>query len=330
MHRIILVLIAMILTIPLNAQLPINIQGTITNYNGESIIYLGNDETILPLTISKDGAFSIDMDFAQLPSFVSVKTVSGRGKITNHLPRIWFSDDNLSLDINWVEKTFDSSSKVPYQELSQEMENLKGKKQKQLILANPNQWPGLFFADRFKEDLPISDLEAFLERTTEEFSQSIYAKRIEYFIAAERMNPIKKGKALADFKLPNEQGEEIALLQSSDKPKLIALFSSGCAYSVASIQLLQKLHEEGSDQLEIITIWEDNSRDTWLNYRKDEKEDITWINLWDQYGFASTYLDRKMWPSFYVVDPEGILIDRFSGYSQKSADKIRALIKPGG
>lgn len=77
----------------------------------------------------------------------------------------------------------------------------------------------------------------------------------------------------------------------------------------------------------MITIWEDASKEMWLNAHQEKKKNITWTNLWDEFGFASTYLNKKMWPTFYVISADGVLTDKFKGYNKKTARKLKELVK---
>tara|TARA_R110002012_G_C11359758_1_gene580713 strand:- start:53 stop:490 length:438 start_codon:yes stop_codon:yes gene_type:complete len=142
-----------------------------------------------------------------------------------------------------------------------------------------------------------------------------------------KREPLKKGRTVENFKLPNKNGEYINAVNIDNKPQVIALFSSGCAYSIASINLLEQLTEFNNNKIEIVSIWDDKSRDIWLNSYQDEKSKITWTNLWDEYGFAKTYLDRTMWPTFYVINEKGELAQILKGYDKKTARELKKLVK---
>jgi peroxiredoxin len=138
---------------------------------------------------------------------------------------------------------------------------------------------------------------------------------------------LKIGDKVANFSLPNRDGNPVSVINESGKTKLVTFFSSGCSFSISSISLLEQLEKINNGKIEIITVWADDSKNSWLNEHLDQKSKITWVNVWDEYHFASTYFNNTGWPTFYVINAEGRLIDSFFGYKQKTANKLKELIK---
>jgi hypothetical protein len=314
-------------THPVTAQITVQVSGQIVDYATHGKIYLGNGELLMPLELSDEGLFTAEVNAQSLPSFVSFNTLSPKGKIERLLPRIWFESNRVAISVNLTERTFETQVLQPDQEISEQIEQLSGKAQREFILNNPNHWPSLFFAHRLRNDFEVAEIKAFLKDMNDAFRNSYYYLRLENYVNAKRLPPLKKGKKVALFGLPDKDGNEVLVAPADGKTRLIALYSSGCSYSVASIDLLAQLHELKDGNLEIISIWEDSNRDTWLNAHSEQKEKITWTNIWDEYGFAATYLDNRLSPSFYVVSAEGVLLDKFYGYSKKTARKISALVQ---
>jgi hypothetical protein len=106
-----------------------------------------------------------------------------------------------------------------------------------------------------------------------------------------------------------------------------AIGSSGCSFSLASLNMLEKLNDLNHDKIEIISIWGDNSKDVWLNAHPDLKEKITWTNLWDELEFAYSYLNTNMWPTFYIINEEGEVVDIIRGYNKKTEKRLRKFIQ---
>jgi hypothetical protein len=309
------------------AQRVVNFSGQIKNTNPGELIYLGLDEVRLPLKVMEDETFSIDVNIEQNPSFFYFANISKRGKVARQTPQIWFENDRIKIIIDWSDKEFLMEDLMPYQSLSEKIEILSGKEQLELILKNHDDIPSLYFADKLKENFSSSDLEKYFNSLSNDSKNSVYAKRIESYLSAINRPSLKKGKTVENFKLPNEKDEHIDVISRNNKPQLIAMFSSGCAYSIASINLLAQLSKLNNNKIEIVTIWDDKTKDTWLNSSKEEKSKITWTNLWDEYGFAKTYLDRKMWPTFYVLNEKGELTQILKGYDNKTAKELKKLIE---
>jgi hypothetical protein len=309
------------------AQVVANISGQIDNLNAEETIYLGVDGRLFPLKLPADGTFSFDVSISEIPSSFYLAHIPKSGKIEQKTPLIWFDSDSIQITKDWADQSYQMQGLLPFQATSEKIEALNGKDQFEFILANPIDIPSLYFAERQKENTDIADLERFTQLVKEEHRNSAYVKRIESYIAAKKRNPVKIGSKVENFTLPDKESNQVSVISPNNKTTLIALFSSGCAFSVASIGMLEKVAAMNNDKIEMITIWEDSSREIWLNTHKDEKEKITWTNLWDEFDFASTYMGKKMWPTFYVINAEGELEDIIRGYSQKTSNRLKALVE---
>jgi hypothetical protein len=309
------------------AQGTVNFNGQIKNVNPDEFIYLGVDEYLSPLKTLEDGTFSVDVSIQQNPSFFYFAKISKQGKIERQTLQIWFANDSINLNYDLLSKAYEMENLMPFQSFSEKLETSKGNEQVELILKRPNEIPSLYFADMNKEEISRSDLEEYYELLDEESRNSIYAKRIENYLSAIKRTPLKKGETVENFKLPNKDGKYIDVVNDNNKPQIIALFSSGCAYSISSISLLEQLSELNNGKIEIVSIWNDKSKDTWLNSYQDEKSKITWTNLWDEYGFAKTYLDRTMWPTFYIINEKGELSQILKGYDKKAAKALKRLVE---
>lgn len=309
------------------AQRTVKFIGQIKNTNPGEFIYLGLEEVLLPLKVMEDGTFEVEGNIEQNHSFFYFAKISKRGKIENKTPRIWFEADRIKITLDWSNKSYQTERLMPFQSISENTELLDGYEQFKFILKNPNEIPSLYFADLSKEKYKISDLEEYLDTLSEKSKKSIYAKRIENYLSAIKRPSLKKGKSVENFQLPNEKNEYVDVINGKNKPQVIALFSSGCAYSIASINLLEQLSELNKGKIEIVSIWDDKSKNTWLNSHQDEKSKITWTNLWDEFGFAKTYLNRKMWPTFYVINENGELTKILKGYDKKTAKELKRLVE---
>jgi len=327
MKNLLWILIFCISLHKVQAQKTVNISGQIENSNSAELIYLGFEGDLLRLNLSSSGAFSVDASIPQNPSFFYFANISKQGKIEQKTPRIWFEKDSLKIILDWSDKSFQMEGLMSFQPTSEKMEALSEKEQIDFALNNPNSIPGLYFVNKNKEKISIPDLEKFLQEFNNEFKISVDLKRIEYYVTAKKRKTLIKGNKVEDFKLPDKDGELVSVINTSNKKKLIGFFSSGCSYSIASISLLEQLSKLNKNKIEIITIWEDQTKDTWLNSDQEKKSKITWTNLWDEYGFATTYLNRTMWPTFYIINENEELNDVIKGYSKNTAEKLKKLVE---
>lgn len=311
----------------IQAQRTVNFSGQITNTNQGEIIYLGLEESLLPIKLIEGGTFSVDGITEQKISFFYFAKISKSRKIERQTPQIWFENSKVLVTVDWTNKSYHIDRTMPFQSLSEKIESMKENQQIDFILMNPNTIPSLFFAEKNKEKMSISDLDRLLKSVNKDFNDLIYLKRIESYVSAKKRDSLRIGKKVEDFKLPNENNELVSVVSNGNKPRLIAFLSSGCSYSIASIDFLVQLAELNNDRVEIISIWDDKSQYTWLNTHQDKKNKITWTNLRDEYGFASTYLKLSVSPTFFILDETGILTDIIKGFNKKTIKKMRTIIE---
>jgi hypothetical protein len=309
------------------AQRTVNFSGQIKNTNPNETVYLGLNGPLLALDLKGDGTFSIDNTLDQVPSFFYVATISKRGKIESQTPLIWFENDQIEMVMDWSTKELHIENFMHYQSLSETIEKADEKEGLALILKNQDAIPSLYFAEQRKEQFATSDLETYFNSIGEESKNTIYAKKIERYLLAKNKPSLKKGSLVENFTLPNEKGEPIDVLKGNNKLQVIAIFSSGCPYSIASISLLKQLSDLNNNKINIVSIWDDETKAIWLNSYKAQKSDITWTNLWDEYGFASTYFKPTSWPTFYVLNENGELTKILKGYDKKTAKELKQLIE---
>lgn len=323
--KIILILILSLILNQSKAQKSIYFSGKIRNQNTAESIYLGVGKALIQLKLLEDGTFSTTASIQQNPSFFFLAKLSKNGKVEHQTPLIWFEKDSVEVKFDWSDKSFQIPNKMTYQSESEKIESLKGDKQTEFILNYPISIPILYFANENKDKISITDLETFCQKVDENYQGSIHFKELTNYISAKKRKPIKIGSIVEDFTLPNREGNQVSVINSSKKTKLITMFSSSCAYSIKSISLLEQFAKINNGKIEMITIWSDDTRDSWLNTNLDQKSKITWTNIWDEYGFASTYFKNTGWPTFYVISEEGKLIDIFHDYTQKTANILKSL-----
>ena len=327
MKQLLLIIFLSISSYQVQSQNTLRISGQIDNFNSAEKIYLNVGTEIRSLKLSSAGNFSVEVNTQQIPQYFYLMYISNRGRIEYETPLVWFRNENVEFNLDWADKSFQILGALPIQVTSEKIESLKGKQKIKFIMNHPNTIPSLYFAQQEKRKFAIADLESLSQNIAEEYENTVYLKRIKSYVAAKRRKSIKKRKQVVDFSLPNNEGNQVSVIGTENKSKLIALFSSNCAYSIKSISLLEEIAELNNNKIEMITIWADPSKETFLNVQQDEKEKITWTNLWDEYGFASTYLNNSLVPTFYVIGANGVLSDIITSYNEKTAEKLRALVE---
>jgi hypothetical protein len=104
---------------------------------------------------------------------------------------------------------------------------------------------------------------------------------------------------------------------------------TGCRGCILALPELKKLDDELGHKVQIVSLWRDPSKNTWLNGQAEHKSQITWTNVWDPNAFASSLFDIKMWPSYVLIDPEGRVKSIWTGYKKGNTLTKRILREMG-
>jgi hypothetical protein len=249
-----LILLVSIFAYEIQAQDTISIEGTIINYSSGETLYLNLTGHLFPLQVTAEGTFSFQGKVLESPSFFKLVSYSKRGKIKHQTPLIWFEGDQVTATIDWSDQSVQIQDPVTFQSTSEKIEGLPKSQRIKYILRHPDNFPSLYFANQLKEKISLSNLEKFTRETRQDYKSTAYFQRIDHYISAKKRSPLKKGKKIEDFNLPNKFGQEVSILEGSHQTTIIALFSSGCSFSIASIDLLEQVDKMKDDQTKLITI----------------------------------------------------------------------------
>lgn len=323
MKSLLLYLILFLISLELHAFDLFTIKGNVLTEQKYVLRTKDNQYSIKP---NKDGAFEVPVKFEEFPFYYTAHSVSKKGKYSKISPVVWVEKDSSNPTVEIKEEGIWLNNKSEIQEFSERIETANRKNKIEIIKANLDQIPALHFLHLEKENISEEELEQIFEQIPAKNQNHIYVKRTKAYYEAIKREKLKKGSPIEPFRLMDESGKSQEILSNENKTKLIAVLSSGCGYSLASISLLEQINKK-TDKIEIITIWSDEISNPWEIDENKQKEKITWTNLWDENRFAFEYLRVKVWPSFYIVSQEGILLDKFHGYSKRTAKKFGKLLK---
>ncbi|MGY6523759.1 MAG: TlpA family protein disulfide reductase [Mongoliitalea sp.] len=313
------------LSTQLSAQVTVIVKGTLASYDPSQRLYLENDGMLTTLQIQENGTFEVQQSTAQLPSFVSISTIASNGKILRQIPQVWFDSNRVELSVDLSDGSYTITSRLAFQDFADKLHTLSENERIKQALQNPQVLPSLHLVATKRESIHFNSLEEFQNAVPAELQQSDFFGRIAAYTDAKNRPAVKKGKKVENFILEDHTGSPTPLFSFNDKPKLIALFSSGCVYSIASIEFLEELYQTGSSRYEIITIWDDRSQDAFLNAYAEQKQRITWKNLLDKHNFTMAYMNTDIYPTFFIINEQGELTDVFKSYTKKSRKKILKL-----
>ena len=277
--------------------------------------------------VGPDITFSQSLLFSELPTTVQFYAVSRKGRINYLTPKIWVDGLEVKLQLEFLLKTAQWEIDKPYQHqnFSEQLEQASKNERLELIKDNLDKLPAIYFLEKEKEKYSLDVVRDLFQKIPTENSKSIYTKRLEVFLNAKPIKPLKIGDKIKNIELINSNNEHQQLFQSDLKPKLLVLMNSESAYSLSTISLLTQFHELVNEEYEIVTVWSDKSFDRWQNFRADLKENIKWTNLLDIYGEAFQYFGEDLTPTFFVINPDGTFERKFRGYNKRVVSQLKAL-----
>ena len=84
-----------------------------------------------------------------------------------------------------------------------------------------------------------------------------------------------------------------------------------------------------SDSLQIISFSTDSRKELWLNSLK--RDSVSWPSLWSaedvETGCISVPYEIRSTPRFFVIDPQGKVIQKLRGYGKGSFDEQLGRLK---
>lgn len=164
--------------------------------------------------------------------------------------------------------------------------------------------------------IPKAETETLYENLSEEVKSTKYGISIKNYLELSR--DLKAGDRAVDFKMPDINGEMVGLSDFQGKYVLLDFWGSGCGpCRLESPNLLRNYKEYRDRGFEIISITFDRDREAWEKAVK--KDGMIWTTLFDSKGsdgdVIMTYNVFFM-PTYFLIDPEGIIIDSWQGTGQ--------------
>lgn len=187
------------------------------------------------------------------------------------------------------------------------------------IKSHLNTYTGIINLGYLKNTLPKDTLQALYSQLNEEIKASKYAKIVDIYLNAKIS---KKGDHYHDFKALSNKGDTVSFSDVTGKYVLLDFTSAYCGPCMQSVEELRLIDKTYSDSLVIVSFSGDVKKDVWLNSL--ERDSVSWMSLWDGKGrYSEPYIKYGVQgvPSFFLIDTEGKIIKKWSGYCKGSLEK---------
>lgn len=144
-----------------------------------------------------------------------------------------------------------------------------------------------------------------------------------------KLSPIIGRTVLANFSLPNLQGDTVALSQFMGKYTYIEFWASWCLPCLKELYVTKRLHRKYPDNLNICLISIDTNKMNWINaIKRLELESFNNLNAIDLHNQMNKDIERlglKTIPANYIIDPQGNIV-AYDVFGSKLVNLIDSLL----
>jgi alkyl hydroperoxide reductase subunit AhpC len=260
---------------------------------------------------SMEGVLSAELSNPKQISFLHLKN---NGKILGERS-FWVGEGNYSITGNVTDLSSWSIDPIhSYTKISEQIKSSEGSVQKELILENLDKEVGVIWLVSKSDLFSPEELATVIASIPSELQELNFLKRFQAdLLLTESWEPVEGGLS-RDFKLESSEGSEIAFSDYDGKYRLLEFSFTGCKPCIEALPEIKEIHERFGDELTVISIWDDRSKDTWLNTAKNHKEIITWTDLWDEAGYVTKLYQINVWPTYILISPEGTIQQIWNSY----------------
>ncbi|WP_173003012.1 TlpA disulfide reductase family protein [Chitinophaga sp. SYP-B3965] len=140
---------------------------------------------------------------------------------------------------------------------------------------------------------------------------------------------LKAGQPVPTISYPDDLGKLQGLEQYKGKYVLIDFWASWCGPCRQAIPKVKELYAQYKDKgLEVVSISIDTDKGAWRKAMADEK--MSWMQLLsDDKEKTMAEFQFSGIPTMYMIDPQGKIITRFTGYSPEAQKEAEAILAKG-
>lgn len=136
---------------------------------------------------------------------------------------------------------------------------------------------------------------------------------------------LPEGTQAIDFSSRTEDGEDFKLSNLKGKYVLLDFTGTACTGCWAGYPQLTQVQEKYKDKLQVVTfhVW-DTAKVVWKSIALKRNIDVNWIRVWDAEIMKTVSKQYKVdgIPVYYLIDPDGKVLNAWSGYRRKKLDRV--------
>ena len=220
------------------------------------------------------------------------------------------------ISVDTISGTKTSTIRSEFQKFRKTVKNKKNenellyKKIEEIVEANPKNNYSSYLLSQYSKEFTRKEIQSLLDKID---TTSIAANRLEdikRILNPERIP--KVGDKIADFSLPDVNGQIVNTKDLRNKIVLIDFWASWCGPCRKKHPKMKKIYDNyKNDGFEIIGVSTDTNIENWK--KAIATDNLDWINVNENKRFngkvASRYNVRAL-PTTYLIDRTGVIIDK--------------------
>ncbi|MEO9894235.1 TlpA disulfide reductase family protein [Aurantibacter sp.] len=200
------------------------------------------------------------------------------------------------------------------------------------IEENPNSLSAieiLYRNAKFDSTITKNQIKKIYDKLDTSYQKTIFAEGLLSIIQEKNIPEI--GDSMTNIVAFDPDGKKYDLNGFKGKYILLDFWASACAPCVQALPETRNLYANNNEQLTIIGVNMDDNLDLWK--KSSQRHNITWENISDGKGSiagASAEYGIKVFPTYFLIDPNGTIIDKWIGYepnelTEKMSQHIKEL-----
>lgn len=184
----------------------------------------------------------------------------------------------------------------------------------------------LYRITKFDKSIDKEKIKTTYSKLNEEYKKTLYGEGIKESFNSKVIPEI--GDEMLDFVAHDTTGVNYNLSDFKGKYILLDFWHLGCKPCIAAFPETMELHKHNKEILTIIGVNLSADEDLWK--KKSREEGICWLNLSDGKGtYAGVHAKYGIigMPTYILINPEGIIIEKWMGYGEGTFKKLEKHIE---